>query len=92
VYSISFEGSVVYIGMTCDMKRRQKTHNYLYKKGLSKQLYDWLRQRGFDGSITLKPIHTFDRKVESKRMEVYLILKDYFGRKLLKQKVPSIGR
>lgn len=92
VYAIYLRRKVIYIGMTCDRIKRQKTHSYLYKKGFQKQLYEYLRAEGFSGEITLKPLMSFRTKTEAKRYEMLLILQDYFGKKELKQSVPSISK
>lgn len=88
VYKIEFNDEACYIGRTSDLKRRQRQHN---KALVSKDrdLYVWIREQGYD-SIELIPIKTFKSKVESKRYECYLILEDYFNKKQLKTKVPSI--
>ena len=90
VYTISLNNWVIYIGMTDNIKRRETQHNYLYKKGKEKDLYDYLRLQNFTDRIELKPIKALDTRVEAKRYECFLILTDYFGNKLLKQKVPAI--
>jgi len=93
VYSILYRNKMIYVGHTNDIVIRQKQHNYLYKKGNNKPLYNYLRQVvGFDQKIELIVIGVYESRVEAKRREMFIILTDYFDKKKLKQKVPSIGR
>jgi predicted GIY-YIG superfamily endonuclease len=90
VYTISFNKWVIYVGLTDNIRRRETQHNYLYKGGKVKDLYDYLRLQNFTERIELKPIKVLDTRVEAKRYECMLILQDHFSNKLLKQKVPNI--
>lgn len=90
----TYRGEVIYYGRTNDLKRRQYEHNYRYKMGKKKQLYDFLREQGFpnDRKIYLKPLKTFKKKVEAKRYEAYLLLHHHFyGEYPLQQKLPAIS-
>lgn len=96
VYKIVINDIVRYIGHTNNIPRREKEHNYSFKKGFKKDLYNFIRAEStitnFDGYIiTLIPIKEFKKKVDAKRYEMYLILDDYFNQKILKQKVPNIS-
>lgn len=90
VYTISDNDIVIYIGRTNNIKHRTYQHNYLYKKGQKKALYDYLKSIGFSDSIELNIVYK-GSKIDCKRYEMKLILEDYFGDKNLKQKVPSIS-
>lgn len=90
VYSINYLNQPIYIGITNNLKRRTTQHNYLFKKGKSKQVYDYLRSLN-QTNITLNTIKEFKTRTEAKRYEMYLILIDYFGNKHLKQSVPNIS-
>lgn len=99
VYKITYNNQLLYIGFTGNLDRRIKDHNSLFKNGHKKQLYFYLREQKFTGLIELIPIKTFKKKVDAKRYEAYLILKDYFSitnkeilKQTLLQKIPSIGR
>lgn len=89
IYKIEKNNEIIYIGLTCDIKRRQKQHSYLFKKGYKKELYDFIRTLD-DKDIILIPIRSFKTKTDGKRYEMYLILYYYFSDKKLKQSVPSI--
>ena len=91
IYSILYENKCVYVGMTKDIKRRQQTHNYLYKKGKKKLLYDFLRENGFNEKIELIITKSFSTKTEAKRWECFIILGDHFGLKQLRQVPPKIS-
>ena len=88
VYKIEVDGITRYIGHTNNLKRRQTQHNYLFRKGKSKDLYDNITDR--DYKFKLIPLREFKSKVEAKRWECLLILTDHFGDKLLWQKPPQI--
>lgn len=81
VYKIEVDGITRYIGHTNNLKRRQTQHNYLFRKGKSKYLYDNITDR--DYKFNLIPLREFKSKVEAKRWECLLILTDHFGDKLL---------
>jgi len=93
VYKIEVNGIVRYIGRTNNLHRRSLSHNNLFKKGFDKELYNKLREEGFEGKIELLPIHICGNKVESKRFEMYSILVDYFKfeGKNLWQNIPNIS-
>ena len=44
-----------------------------------------------ESKIILEIVGVYKTKVESKRMEMLVILKDYFGKKMLYQSVPNIS-
>lgn len=90
VYSILYRNTVIYIGLTNNIKRREYEHNRSYNLGEEKQLYNFLRDRNYTDKIELVVLNTFDTQVEGKRYECFLILTDYFSKKQLKQTVPSI--
>jgi len=90
VYTIEVNGSVAYIGRTIDIKRRQTEHNRHFKSGKAKDFYDYLRSIRFNSKIELIQVAEFKSKTDAKRYEMFLILQDYFGVKLLKQRVPQI--
>jgi len=88
---IKVNGVVRYIGRTNDLERREKQHNYLcFKKQTKKQLYQEIRNYPIT-DIKLQRVKSFQSKVDAKRWECYLILNDYFGKKLLWQRVPRIS-
>jgi len=90
VYSIVHKNKVIYIGRTNNLKRREYEHNYNLRMEKSNLIYDYLREEKVD-KIVLKQLYEYNKKIDSKRMEMYLILDDYFNDKFLKQKVPSIS-
>ena len=92
VYQIVFNGEVVYIGQTDNLKRRTTQHNYLFKSGKDKELYNYLRTTAFSGKFNLIPIKEFSDRTTAKRFEMYLILQQLFGDKgtTLKQSIPRI--
>lgn len=90
VYIIKIGELTVYIGRTIDIKRRQTEHNTHFKSGKSKVLYDYLRDINYDSKIELIEVAQFKSKTDAKRYEMYLILQDYFSKRLLKQSVPQI--
>lgn len=89
LYKIEIDGVVRYWGITNDLKRRQNQHNRGIRTGIKKELYDWLRENSID-EVELIPHAEYKNRVEAKRNEMYLILTDWLGPKLLKQKIPSI--
>lgn len=91
VYHIRVNGIVRYIGRTNNIKRREAEHNHLcFVKKTPKELYSGIRN--YPSILEIKIIVTkvFDNKVQAKRWECFLILKDYFGEKKLWQRVPRI--
>jgi predicted GIY-YIG superfamily endonuclease len=91
VYCIIYEGQIIYVGMTDNIKRRTSQHNRMLRmQPESKELYKFLHEKGTT-EIILIPINTFESRTDAKRLEAYLILDDYFGDRLLKQKVPNIS-
>ena len=92
VYNIIVEGKVVYIGRTTNIRARQNRHNLDLKKGMNKQLYNYLRTQGVE-EIKLNVLFEYKDKVNSKRMELYLILINYFENDMkltLHQRIPAI--
>lgn len=90
VYQVKYLDVVVYIGRTNNLLRRQKEHNRCLNNGDKKALYLFLQSKGVD-EIILEPVAENLKLVDAKRMEMLLILQDYFGEKNLKQKVPNIS-
>lgn len=92
VYIIEYNDKIIYYGRTNDLKRRQYQHNYQLKKENNNTLYTYLKENK-TSTIVLKSIYEYKTKVESKRMEMYLILKHYFTEEefTLKQKIPNIS-
>lgn len=91
IYNIQYLGQVLYIGQTNNLKRRQSQHNRALKNPDKKQeIYVYLRELGAE-SIELTLLETYENRVIAKRRECYLILKDYFGPKQLKNKIPNIS-
>lgn len=92
VYSILHNNTCYYIGRSGNLMRRQHQHRKDYRDGKDKLLYNYLRSKGCkDTDITLIVLATFDNINESKLFEAYLILKDYFSDKKLKQHPPTIN-
>lgn len=90
VYSININGFDIYIGMTNNILRREYEHNYKLKKGINNELYNYLRCLNIN-DIKLKKIKTFENRLDAKRYECFLILKNYFESEFkLKQKIPII--
>lgn len=92
VYIIEHNDKIIYYGRTNDLKRRQYQHNYNLRRDKENMLYTYLKEKKVD-TIVLKSIYEYKSKVESKRMEMYLILKHYFTEEefTLKQKIPNIS-
>ena len=90
VYSILWMSHCIYIGRTNNIKRRSAEHRRALKNGKKKLVYDFLREKGYEGDIELVILRSYANKTEAKRMEMFLILSDHFGQKKLKQVVPSI--
>ncbi len=95
VYYIKYRDMRIYYGYTNDLKRRTYEHNYNLRKGKNILLYNKLKEFGID-SVELEVVKEFNNKVEAKRYECFLILREYFNEcgdpVKLWQKVPSIGR
>ena len=86
VYQISFNGVVRYIGVTCNLKRRE----YQHQRGLdrvSKPLYERMIQ--FGDSVWLEKIASFNDRNEAELFELHLILEDYFSNKFLINDLPK---
>jgi predicted GIY-YIG superfamily endonuclease len=90
VYVIKLGDVVRYVGYTGNLKLREKQHNYHYKKGTKKELYDNLRLFSYNDELVLEEIKSFNLEIEAKRFECKMILDDYFFRRELWQKVPNI--
>lgn len=93
VYNIIHGGKVVYVGRTTDLRVRERRHNLDYRKGVSKELYNFLRDEGVE-TIKLNLIKEYKEKVQSKRFEMYLMLINYFENDMkltLKQRIPNIS-
>ncbi len=92
VYNIIHNGKVVYIGRTTNIRTRQNRHNLDLRKGIKKQLYDFLRLEGVE-QIELNELYEYKEKVQSKRMEMYLLLTNYFTNDMkltLYQRIPAL--
>lgn len=90
VYAIKIDGVNRYIGRTSDLKRRTYSHNYAFKRGEDKYFYNYLREIGFKGKLELSVIIQCKTVVESKRIELFLILLDWLFTKELKNRIPNI--
>ncbi len=92
IYGIKIMGQLRYIGITKDLERRQKEHNHLcfVKKWKKKILYKEILLTDIK-FIKLHIIKKMPNKLEARRYECLLILKDHFGGKKLWQKVPRIS-
>jgi predicted GIY-YIG superfamily endonuclease len=91
VYEIKIDGVRRYVGITNDLIKREKQHNYLLNKQKSKILYNNIKSIKEHYKITLKKITAFDSKVEARRYECLIILMDHFKNNLLWQRVPRIS-
>jgi len=97
VYGIEICGIQVYIGRTNNLHRRQLQHNNICynenNKQYNKDLYKYIRKiYPTKTKFKLTPIKEFNKLVEAKRYEMYLILTNYFSdNPKLIQKVPSIS-
>lgn len=92
VYEIKIKGIRRYVGITNDIVKRQKQHNYLMKKMTKKMLYNMIKKTsGDDYYISLEKLKPFKTKVDARRFECLIILNDYFGQKALWQRVPRIS-
>jgi len=95
VYTIQHNNKIIYIGRTNNLKRREKEHiralNNPKHKQHNKELYKWLREQKTD-VIQLLTYKEFKSKVESKRLELFLILQYHFSAnpKQLRQTIPAI--
>ena len=92
---------VVYVGRTNNMVRRQREHRSRYKlykkdnKKYYKLLYKHLDSININvDDIILTSVYNTSIKVDSKRWEMWEILRFYFtiSKKHLKQRVPPISR
>lgn len=91
VYTITIPGESepCYVGITKDLKRRQKQHRYLYRKGTSKELYSYFSSISLDEeNIVLEVLKTNLTERMAECLEAYIILSYYFSGKPLKQNLP----
>jgi predicted GIY-YIG superfamily endonuclease len=88
VYRIQIDGVTRYIGITNNLKRREKEHNKLFRNDLKKFFYKKVREYHNEIEMTLEPICEFNNKLEASRMEAKLILDDYFRDRELWQAPP----
>jgi predicted GIY-YIG superfamily endonuclease len=94
VYEITVADNIRYIGMTKNIIKREYEHNYAFKRGDKKELYDYIKSIGYSPEyyITLNRIKGFKTRADAKRFEIFLIIWDHFYcNKMLKQKIPSIS-
>ena len=89
VYEIKIDDVVRYIGTTNNLKRRQTQHNYLLRKGHTKELYEKIRLYSNDKNIVLDVRFETNNKTEAMRYEALLILKDWFDDKKYYQTPPT---
>ena len=92
IYLIMLKGNIIYVGRTTNIKTRQNRHNLDYRKGVNKKLYNYLREQKVD-KIELIPFKTFSDKIHSKRMEMYILLQNYFDNNMkltYHQRIPNI--
>ena len=88
VYEIKIDDVVRYIGITNNLKRRQKEHNKSFRVDPKKFLYKKIKEYHQEIDLSLEPIYEYENKLEASRMEAKLILDDYFGEKKLWQAPP----
>ena len=85
------DGTILYIGRTNDLKKRQYDHNRLLNNGYKKDLYNYLRLHFDNFKIELVSLYHYNKKIDSKRKEMQLILNSYFSNShTLIQKIPNI--
>lgn len=89
LYEIIINDTRRYIGITNDLKRRQREHNRGLKNGDKKYLYHKLQDNDIQ-EVDLKLIEEFNNKSDAMRMEAYLIIEDWFSNRQLWQS-PPIG-
>jgi len=102
VYKFVLNGVIRYFGRTKNPKSRLSQHisscYNIKNKAYSKEFYKYVRSiypNKESGSEALKQafiiIYTYKKLVDSKRMEMYLILDNYFNKGFtLYQKIPNI--
>jgi predicted GIY-YIG superfamily endonuclease len=92
VYSIEIDNITRYIGITKDIKAREKQHNYGLKSGISKHLYQNISHHHPGHTITLNVLKIYKTKTDAVRYEAYLILQDYFNNspRILWQSPPRV--
>tara|TARA_R110002050_G_scaffold74369_3_gene159590 strand:- start:3333 stop:3668 length:336 start_codon:yes stop_codon:yes gene_type:complete len=79
VYLLSYNNIELYIGMSKDPLKRLKQHQYSLNKGDLKPLYNHLRESGITIlDLDLSILKTFKTRVQAKRYECYILLKQYF--------------
>lgn len=88
LYEIIVDGTRRYIGITNNLRRRSKEHLRLIKSDNNKYLYRKIRESQLEPSITILAMSDEMPILEAKRLECYLILKDYFNKKELWQSAP----
>lgn len=93
VYKIEHLGKIIYVGRTTNnVLTRQNRHNNDFKKGVKKALYTYLNSVGVT-QIELIPIYEYSDKIHSKRMEMKLLLDNYFENNMkltYYQRIPNI--
>jgi hypothetical protein len=89
VYKIVIDGFIRYIGVTNNIKRRQKEHIRAFNKGDMKYLYKMMRESLLDEKyIVLETISDELSIIDARRLEAKIILDDYFTNKNLWQSAP----
>ena len=88
VYEVVVNGMRRYVGYTNNIKRRKKQHYKGINSGQKKVLYNSIREVK-NAQIEINVIGVFDKSLEAKRWEAYLVLGDYFGDKNLWQSIPT---
>lgn len=90
VYVIRYKDDIVYIGMSKDIKQRQKEHNKgLQTRSNRKELYVYLRDNNVS-KVKLEVLKTFSTRYEAQLFETWLILTFYFSDNyMLKQSLPK---
>ena len=83
LYNISDpNGDIRYFGITSDIKKREKRHNYLLKSGHDKELYNNFRKFHPNETIRLAKMMNlyqgeYHTKADAKRAEMASILQSY---------------
>jgi predicted GIY-YIG superfamily endonuclease len=79
VYSIKIDNIIRYIGITKDIIKREKQHNYGIKTGIKKRFYENMSHYYPNQTVSLEVLKIFKTKTDAARYEAHLILLDYFN-------------